>query len=552
MTTTVDRAVDQAIDDEFERLCSIVRRATPEQLVEFARYCPPEDLALLERAVAHVTARGVRADPLSLARHLEPDEHQPWKYTQLLARKWTQLVDGTSKRQMWMLPARYGKTRWGSIWGPIWGLDNDPRLKLILTSYGAELADENAGEVRDKIEEYGDELQVRLRRDRRKRNRWVTTEGGALMSAGVGGRMTGFGADVIVVDDPFKNWEEARSLARREMVWNWFLTVVSLRLQQDDSAILIISTRWHEDDLQGRLLDPPGDVVAQNWDVTRIPVLAEDPEASTSRKWWERLPDPLGRAPGEIIEPGRFSHAAVLARLTGLSSFLAAALEFQRPAPAEGGIVKRAWWRYYGALPNPLELDGWLTSWDMSFKDAEEGSYVVGQVWARHGGGYYLIDQVRDHMDFPTAKQAVINLARKHPKCTLHLIEDKANGPAIIADLTRKIPGLVPIEPKGSKESRLHACSSWIESGNVHLPQVEIALPPDQFDHDLARRQLRGDTAWVADFVEEVCGFPNYPTDDQVDSMTQALVWYQEHQWAADAADEHSTTGGHSALDKRR
>jgi phage uncharacterized protein (putative large terminase), C-terminal domain len=145
-----------------------------------------------------------------------------------------------------------------------------------------------------------------------------------------------------------------------------------------------------------------------------------------------------------------------------------------------------------------------IQSWDCSFKSASTSDYVVGQVWGRVGGEFYLLDQVRDRMDFTETLQAVRALTAKWPKARSKLIEDKANGQAVIDALKREIPGIIPVTPKESKEARAMAVQPFMEAGNVYLPDPSIA-------------------PWIHDFIEECAAFPNAAHDDQVDAMTQAL-----------------------------
>ena len=494
----------------FDDLEALVLGMSPEQLRRFAAGLDPDDLALLEQVVARVSDSGWRADPAGLAERLTGGAVKRWRYVALLSQAFVRAVEGESIRQVWMLPARYGKTNIASRWGPVWALDRYPSLRVILTSYGADLAAENSGTVRDLIEAHQSRLSVKVRRDRSARDEWYTTEGGMVKAAGVGGAMTGYGGDVIVVDDPFKNWQEAHSAARREHVWNWYRSVVRLRLNTEDSALIVVGTRWHQDDLVGRLLDPPDGEEPEPWEVIRLPAIAEEPDPLSPNEW-EHLPDPLGREAGEVLEPERFSEAAVKARARVLGSYLTAAMEQQRPSSAEGGILKRAWWNYYDARPSALA--DYLVSWDASFKDADGSSFCVGQVWARSGSLYYLVDQVRDRMDYPTFKRAVESLSAKWPEARVVLIEDKANGPAVIADLRGKLGGIIPVSPEGSKESRAHAVSGVIEAGDVFLPDPQFS-------------DERVDRSFVAGFVEECADFPNASNDDQVDAMTQALNRY--------------------------
>jgi predicted phage terminase large subunit-like protein len=363
--------------------------------------------------------------------------------------------------------------------------------------------------VRDILDGYPEQLGPSLvRRDRSAIDRWNTTAGGQCLAAGVGSAMTGFGGHLICVDDPFKNWDEAQSARRRDMVWDWFQSVVWLRRQTMDTSIVVVMTRWHESDLIGRLLAPPDGGEPEDWHVVRIPAIAEEPR--TDGPAWEQLPDPLGRQPGEVIEPERFPLEEVQARLRVLGSFKAAALEQQRPAAQEGALIKRDWWRYYDSRPE--WPDEWCIVWDSAFRGVDTSDYCVGGVWCRKGPDVYLIDLVRDRMEYPEFKMAVAALARKWPEARAVIIEAAANGEAVISELRRTMPGVIGWPVTSSKESRVHAVSPIIESGHVLLPNPAI----NHIDN-------RVDRSFVSAFVEETATFPMGANDDQVDVLTMAV-----------------------------
>lgn len=210
-----------------------------------------------------------------------------------------------------------------------------------------------------------------------------------------------------------------------------------------------------------------------------------------------------------------------------LGSYASAGQLQQRPSPAGGGIIKRHWFRYWqprGAnlppvtvrLPDgtmqsivaieiPFHVDDQLQSWDCAFKDQETSDYVVGQAWARLGSIFFLGGQIRGRLDFPATVNAVRELSQKFPGTLAKLIEDKANGSAVIQMLCREIPGILPVNPEGGKIARAAAVSPLIEAGNVYLPHPLHA-------------------PWVDGLVEECAAFPNGAHDDQVDAMTQALL----------------------------
>lgn len=396
------------------------------------------------------------------------------------------------------MPPRHGKSELISRYFPAWYLGNFPDRRVMLTSYEAQFASGWGRRAREVLEEYGPGVfGVDVRADSSAANRWdlVGHEGG-MITAGVGGPITGRGADLLIIDDPIKNREEALSSVYRERHWEWWRSTARTRLQPG-GAVVLVMTRWHEDDLAGRLLAEPGD----RWREIRLPALA-----------WG--PDELGREEGEALWPSQYD-AADLAEIAEESgSYWWEAMYQQRPSPSEGGILERGWWRRYPAYGWP-QLQHVAQSWDMAFKDTKGTSYVVGQVWGTDLAARYLLCQVRARLSFTKTLGAVEALTgwvgEQGFGSHRILVEEKANGAAVIDSLRRKIGGLIPVMPDGSKEARAHAVSPLIESGNVHIPEGLIPAPA-------------GFEPTPTDvFVEEAAAFPNGANDDQVDAMTQAL-----------------------------
>ena len=174
----------------------------------------------------------------------------------------------------------------------------------------------------------------------------------------------------------------------------------------------------------------------------------------------------------------------------------------QAPSPDEGAIFKRDWIQYWDALPK--KFDRMMISMDCSFKDKMDSDYVVAQCWGQLGGNAYLIDQVRGLWDFVATVKNFVKFVEKYPEATERLIEDKANGPAVISSLRHEIPGIIPVEPCGSKSARAYAVSPFWESGNVFIPNPVYH-------------------SWVTDYELELLQFPVVSHDDQVDASTQAL-----------------------------
>ncbi|NPV30507.1 MAG: phage terminase large subunit, partial [Firmicutes bacterium] len=414
----------------------------------------------------------------------------PYDHLLLLNRKLVDVAAGRIKRLMVFMPPRHGKSELTSRYFPAWYLGTFPDKRIILASYEADFAATWGRKARNLLEEFGPSLfGVKVSPESSAASRWdIDGHEGGMVTAGVRGPITGKGANVAIIDDPVKNDQEAMSQTYRDAAWDWYRATFSTRIQ-DDGAIILVMTRWHEDDLAGRLLkaqEEGGD----KWEVVNLPALAEEN-------------DMLGRRPGEPLCPELFTRETLERTKIRLGSYWWNALYQQRPSPMEGGILKRSWWKFYRQAPYPF--DEIIQSWDMAFKETTSSDFVVGQVWGRKGADKYLLDQVRDRMDFPTTVQTVRALSAKWPQAYAKLVEDKANGPAVIATLKREIAGLIPVEPQGSKEARAAAVSPQIEAGNVYLPDPSIA-------------------PWVHDFIEECSAFPNGANDDQVDAMTQALL----------------------------
>ena len=301
-------------------------------------------------------------------------------------------------------------------------------------------------------------------------------------------------------DDPFRNWQDASSQPIRDNTWDWYRSVLRTRLHKG-GFIIIINTRWHKDDLSGRLQAEDRKRISAGkppiWDVIRLPTIADGQERG-------RL-DPLGREDGEVLCPDLFPEEEVMEQREELGPTIHRAMHQQDPVDAEGTIFRRDWFVWYDARPEPLTIHQWSMSVDCAFKERHDSSFVVIQCWARVGPDHYLIDQARGRWDYVRTKSEIARMYQKWPRTTTIFVEDKANGPAIMSDLGRTVPGMVPVEPKGSKESRAYAVQGVVSSGHVFVPVPSLA-------------------PWVEDYLVELADFPDGTADDQVDSTTQYLL----------------------------
>ena len=444
--------------------------------------------------------------PGHLARTLNPRTVQT-PALNLIDSALVDLADHPDGRLILSMPPQEGKSVRVAGDFPVWWLTQHPDARIVVASYGQGLATRNGRAIRNRILSHP-ELGLRLAPDNGAASEW-TLDGheGGVFSVGVGGGLTGRPADLLVIDDPIKDRKEADSPTFRDNVWDWWTDVAAARLAPG-APVVVILTRWHEDDLAGRLLSSDD---GASWRLLNIPAQADhDPAKDES--------DVLGREPGEFMVSARGRTRSGWERRKRMAGARTWASLYQgRPAPADGDIFNPTWWRQYdqpqwverpdgsrvilGADRGDVEV---VQSWDMAFKDTAASDYVVGQVWLRRGADAYLLDQVRGRLSFVETCQAVRQLSARWPQAVAKLVEDKANGPAVLNSLRRTVPGLIPVEPEGSKTARAAAVTPLVQAGNVHLPAPEVA-------------------PWVGDLLQEAKGFPNGAHDDQVDALTQAL-----------------------------
>lgn len=414
-----------------------------------------------------------------------------------------------SPRLLLTMPPRHGKSEIASRRFPAYALGRDPDLSIIATSYSADLASRMNRDVQRIIDDetyreyfpgtrlYGKDIRT-VASGAYMRNSdifEIVGHRGVYRSAGVGGGITGMGGDIILIDDPIKDRAEADSPTIRNRVWDWYTSTLYTRLAPG-GGIIVIQTRWHMDDLAGRLLEAQRSGKGDAWRVVNFPAIAEEDEPH--------------RKAGEALHPERYPLEQLQAIRAAIGSRDWAALYQQRPAPDGGAIFRAEWLRFWLPKDLPQSFDRLCISWDMTFKDGDDSDYVVGQVWGRKGADFFLLDQVRARMGFTATLAAFRALADKWPQAQRKLVEDKANGPAVIDSLRHAVPGIIPVEPDGSKLARAHAVTTFFEAGNVHLPHPSVC-------------------GWVADYVAELTSFPAAAHDDQVDATTQALRDMQAH-----------------------
>lgn len=393
-------------------------------------------------------------------------------------------------------PPQHGKSDIVSRFLPPFLLGRFPDWRIGGASYSDELAGTMAQDVRRKLasdehKRLFPQASEKRRYDVNRTSEFTAPGGtGSYLGVGVGSGLTGRPLDIGIIDDPVKNQQEALSPTTKEGHWNWYQTVFTTRLSENSGQI-IMATSWAEDDLPGRIMTHyRGD---SRLTILRFPAINLPGETGY---------DPL--LPEGALVPELKSLEFLLEQKGLLSDYWWSALYQQSPKPLGGNVFKESGIRYYLPKDLPAKFDKVLASWDCTFKDTDGTDFVVGQVWGKAGANSYLLAQRRERMSFTKTVREVVALKQEHPRIREILIEDKANGPAVIDTLKGAVPGIIPIEPDGSKLARAHAVTSYWEAGNVWLPHPDIA-------------------PWIKDYVSELTTFPAAANDDQVDSTTQAL-----------------------------
>ena len=389
------------------------------------------------------------------------------------------LTEGHIRNLIINVPPGHAKSLLAAVFWPAWVWINHPQSRWLFSSYREPLATRDSLKCRRLIE--SDWYQQRwghvfqLRNDQNQKQRFENDSTGyrvvVPISAGTGER-----GDYVVVDDPH-SVDQAESDAERTATVNWWNGSMSTRLNDyANGHMVVIQQRLHELDLTGDLLQKGG------YELLCLPAEFEPERLCRTSIGWS---DPR-QTTGELLWSEKLSRDALESLKMTLGSYRYAGQYQQRPAPAGGGMLKRHWWRYWqpaGAtlppipvkLPDgsveqrqavelPRRFDMRLQSWDMAFKDTANSDYVVGQVQGALGADRYLLDQIRDRLDFPKTVAAVRTLSRRWPDVKLKLVEDRANGPAVVQSLRHEIAGLLK---SIRQEERLHARPRQVRNWNL-------------------------------------------------------------------------------------
>jgi predicted phage terminase large subunit-like protein len=410
----------------------------------------------------------------------------------LLLHHLTELANGRTDRLMVLMPPGSAKSTYASLLLPAWWLMRFPGHSIIAASHTQDLATHFGRAVRRLVRDHSETLGYGLARDDQAAHRFRTDTGGEYFAAGLGGGITGRRADLVLIDDPIKSHAEADSATQRDAVWNWYRSELSTRLKPRGRIILIM-TRWHTDDLGGRLLAADDD-----WQVLKLPALAE-------------ADDPLGRKPGEALWPGWEGREALERKRAAVGARVWSALYQQAPVPDGGALFRAGRIDVVEAAPAGLRM---VRAWDLAATSASEGrdpDWTVGMKLGRdEAGRVFVLDVLRLRGGPHEVAEAIVNTAHLDGRgVPVGLPQDPGQaGKQQVAWLTARLAGhrVVASAETGSKLVRASPVAAQVDAGNLLLVRA----------------------GWNAALVEELREFPQGRKDDQVDALSRGFAMLAE------------------------
>lgn len=434
-------------------------------------------------------------------------EYEVMPHHRIIAEALEDVASGKRRRLMIEVPPRHGKSLLSSVYFPAWYLGQHPRKQVIVTSYSQDIATDFGREIIDiaQDENYTALFGTTVKSESRSAKKFELENKAKFFGIGRGGSMTGRGADVLILDDCFKDRQEADSALIRKRFKQWYTSVVKTRIHKGGS-IVIVNTRWHPDDACGWILK---EHAHENWDVIRLPALAEEDETFSFRHG-----DTWTRHKGEALWEEKFSKKDLLSLKESIGSRDFACLYQQRPIPEEGSECKLEWFKRYDTLPAwPTRI---IQVWDTGIKDKEYNDPSCCQTWYETEKGYYLVDLYLDRVMFPLLVHKAQALYDKY-KPSVVIIEDKGSGSSLIEELrTQRIP-VRPAKAVHSKLARYRNVMPMAEGGLIYLPHR---------------------APWLTDFEDEISSFPTSTHDDQVDTFVHALTYFKSYQQNSPEKDE--------------
>lgn len=470
---------------------------------------PVEQVAFLEAAEEYIGSLNrelAQVDFIKFAHEMWPG-FIDGRHHKIMAQKFQEIADGKCKRLIVNMPPRHTKSEFASYLLPAWYLGRFPGRKIIQTSNTAELAVGFGRKVRNLVgsEQYAKIFpDVTLKSDSKAAGRWGTNHDGSYFAIGVGGTVTGKGADLLIIDDPHSEQEAAIAASNPEVydkVYEWYSSGPRQRLQPG-GAIVIIMTRWSKRDLVGKILKSSIERDGEEWDVVEFPAI---------------LPS------GNSLWPEFWPVKELLALKNELPVSKWNAQYMQTPTSEEGAMVKREWWRIWDK-EIPPQCDFVIQSWDTAFTKNERSDYSACTTW----GVFYLnenpedpniilLDAHKERLEFPELKAKALEMYKEWEPDAF-VIEAKAAGSPLIYELRRMgIPVSEFTPTRGNdKIARMNSVTDLFSSGKVWAP---------------SRR-------WADEVMEEMAAFPNSEHDDLVDSSTQALIRFRKGGFISLPSDE--------------
>ena len=429
--------------------------------------------------------------------------HEMWpgfidgRHHKVMAKKFQDIADGKLKRLIINMPPRHTKSEFASYLLPAWFLGRYPGKKIIQSSNTAELATGFGRKVRNLVgsEQYARIFpNVALRQDSKAAGRWSTNHNGEYFAIGVGGTVTGKGADLLIIDDPHSEQEAKLAQTNSEVfdsVYEWYTSGPRQRLQPG-GAIVLVMTRWSKRDLTGRIVQSAIDRDGDEWEIIDFPAI---------------LPS------GKPLWPEFWSLELLEALKTELPLSKWNAQYQQQPTSEEGAIIKREWWKVWEG-EDPPHCEFTIQSWDTAFQKNERSDYSACTTWGvfynnedKNDANIILLDAVKRRMEFPELKETAFRYYKEWEPDAF-IVEAKASGAPLIFELRAMgIPVQEFTPTRGNdKIARINAVSDLFASGKVWAPR----------------------TRWAEEVVEEMASFPNSEHDDLVDSSTQALLRFRK------------------------
>jgi predicted phage terminase large subunit-like protein len=440
---------------------------------------------------------------------LEPVSTLVWSWhLDLICEYLTLIRDGNFKNVcgdlegiIFNVPPRTMKSLLISVFFPIWVWTTDPSRRFMFVSYSEKLSTQHSIFRRSIIESewYQKEWAsiFTLSRDQNVKSHYGNSSRGVMFSTGM--QATATGGDILIFDDPL-NPEQAISQVEREAVNLRFDTTFRSRINDPAKGVkIIIMQRLHELDLTGHVLARE----SSRWEHVSLPAVAPK-----DKSWIFPLSKKIeNQKEGDLLWAERLPQSFLDSQRVGMGSWAFNGQYQQTPAPLDGGIIKRQWVRFYRQMPEKFEF--MVQSWDCTFSGGSDNDFVAGQVWGRCGGKYFMLPyRTYDRLDFGPTMAAIKACNAKFPQANAVLIEDKANGPAIISELQKEIAGVIAVNPEGGKLARAQATAPLWESGSIELPDPQIF-----------------GCTWIEDYLHNICTFPKAAHDDDVDATSQALIY---------------------------